>query len=146
MCDTMGAAEKLEGLCFISRTHRSLIDRRASARQRAFYTVVTFYAAIMAARLMGKLTLPIHSHLIFSLGVWGLVLTVACLFALYASGLHASNRVSRGLAHSAEGTIVSMLGLPPAEGAGKLVAKTRYWQMSMVFLLAASSGVVLTVL
>jgi hypothetical protein len=135
---------RLEALRFISETHRAVRNQRRTTQLQVFFTSATFYALIGAAKFTGKLQIPpVHPRL-FIAGAWFLIIAVATLSTVYLLGLNASNRVNRKLAENAEREIMRMVSLPNAEGAGKTIAKTYFWEIAMIVILASAVGISLT--
>jgi hypothetical protein len=66
------------------------------------------------------------------------------LSTAYLLGLNASNRVNRKLAENAEREIMRMVSLPDAEGAGKTIAKTYFWEIALIVIFASAVGISLT--
>jgi hypothetical protein len=52
--------------------------------------------------------------------------------------------VNRKLAENAEREIMRMVSLPDAEGAGKTIAKTYFWEIAMIVIFASAVGISLT--
>jgi hypothetical protein len=136
---------RVDALRFISEMHRTVRDQRRTTQFQVFLTTTTFYALIGAAQFTGKLQPPQHHRLCFILGAWFLILGVAILSSVYLLGLNASNRVNRKLAENAEREIGRMLGLPEAEGAGKTIAKTYFWEIAMISIFALAVGVSISI-
>jgi hypothetical protein len=135
---------RVEALRFISETHREVRNQRRTTQFQVFLTTTTFYALIGAAQFTGKLQPPQHHRLWFVLGAWFLIAGIAVLSSVYLLGLNASNRVNRKLAENAEREISRMLDLPEAEGAGKTIAKTYFWEIAVISVFALAVGVSIT--
>jgi hypothetical protein len=105
---------------------------------------LTFYAIIGAEKFTSKVTLPQTNRGTFLLVLWFLLIAIAVLSSIYIEGLHAANYVNRKLAEDAEHEISNALGLPGPKGAGRTLAKTRFWEMSLIFLFAFATGAVIT--
>ncbi len=135
---------RLDALRFVSETHRAVRNQRRTTQLQVFLTTTTFYALIGAALFTGKLRAPESHPVWFLLGAWFLVVAVAVLSSLYLLGLSASNHVNRKLAENAEREVGRMLNLPEAEGAGKAIAKTHYWEVAMIAVFALSLGISMT--
>ena len=138
------SADRFAALKFISETHRSLHDLRRAAELQAFFTTVSFYALIGAAKFTGKLEIGESHHSLFITGAWALLLAIAFLSSLYLWGLHKANTVNRRLAEKAEDQILAMLQLEKPEGTGSTLANTRVWQIAMIITLAIAVGCALT--
>jgi hypothetical protein len=135
---------RVDALRFISETHRTIRNQRRTTQFKVFLTTITFYTFIGAAQFTGKLQPPQHHRLFFVLGAWFLIAGVAVLSSVYLLGLDASNRVNRKLAENAEREISRMLNLPDAEGAGRTIAKTYFWEITMISIFALAVGVSIT--
>ncbi len=137
-------SERYEALKFISQTQRTLREQRRGSQTKAFFTTLTFYAIIGAEKFTSKVTLPQTNRGTFLLVLWFLLIAIAVLSSIYIEGLHAANYVNRKLAEDAEHEISNALGLPGPKGAGRTLAKTRFWEMSLIFLFAFATGAVIT--
>ncbi len=141
-------AEQRESLKNLSEIHRQIHQDRCRAESHGFFTVLTFFALLAAAKFTGKVTIP--SGDLFYWGAWIVIAVVAAVSSLYLYGLHKANSVNKGIAQSAEDAPIAMLteenieiGKP--KHAGKPVANTCLWQIVMITVFAAACGVCLTV-
>jgi hypothetical protein len=137
-------AERFESLRFISNTQRAARDQRRSTQIRAFFTTLTFFALIVAAKFTGKLALPQSYRELFLFSVWALLLGVALLSSIYLEGLHRANSVNREIAHNAEAQIMSAAGISSPTKAGTILAQTRYWEIALIFMFAVATRAAVT--
>lgn len=142
--DTIDWKDQFEALKFISETQRALREQRRKSENQGFYTAVTFFVLIGASKFTDKVEFPDENRVIFVVVIWVILLSVALLATVYLEGLHAANAVNRELAQNAEHRISNKLGLAGPTGAGKTIAKTRYWKQATIFIFAVSVGILLT--
>jgi len=149
MNETLGTERKLDALKFFSQTHRGLHEQRRKYETKAFFTALTFFALLGAARFTGKAALPTPLPEWLLIGIWVLVIVTAVVSALYLHGIHGANQVNKKFAQGAEEQIRRMLKDNGAEitdppRLGKAHAITRVWQIVMIVVFAAAAGFVLT--
>lgn len=149
MNETLDPERKLDALKFFSQTHRTLHDQRRKSERQVFFTTLTFFALLGAARFTGKAELPSPLPSKLLIGIWGLVIITGAISALYLHGIHGANQVNKEFAQRAEDQVRRMLKENGAEitdppGLGKAHAITRVWQIVMIVVFAAAAGFVLT--
>jgi hypothetical protein len=143
---SLSQSERIDVLRFISETHRKARAERRGVHSRTFFTTLTFFAALIAARFSDKVKPPDKHFALFCTVVWILVCVVAGLAAIHLLGLDAANRVNRKLAENAEGELMEMVGLPGPTNAGRWVARFYLWEVAMVVIFAVAAGISLTLL
>ena len=137
---------KLECLRFLSTRHRSIQYNRIKGEVQAFFTTLTFYALVAAARFTSKVDMP--DAMWFKILTWFLLLGVGAISSVYLCSLHKGSKINRTIAENAENAIIDIIKCTevlPKELRGKHPAKTKWWQILTIFLFAFSCAAIVTI-
>jgi len=150
MCETtLNSEQKLDALKFISQTQRDLHEQRQKHELKAFFTTVTLFALIAAARYTGQSVIPypLPTHLVIIIPV--IIGLIALVSTLYLNGIHSANVVNKDFAQKAENHIREVLKqngieiVAPSD-AEKHHAFTRLWQPVLIWILAIAATFLVT--
>ena len=142
----LAPSEKLDALKFLSETHRSLHDQRRRSETRAFFTTLTFFALVGAARFTGQASLPNSFPCWLLVALWVLLAVLAVASCMYLCVLHSANQVNKGIAEDAEKVIRRILeenaaGIAEPCAATKLTGKRPLiWQIVAIVVFAVAAG------
>lgn len=140
--------ERLSALQFISNTHRSLHDQRRKSETQAFFTALTFYALIGAARFTSVGTIPSPLPGMWNCAVWILVMAMAVISAVYLYVIHRANQVNKTIAETAESEIQRIIQINATNldkrPTRRKVAPTCVCQIIIIFIFAFASAALLT--
>jgi hypothetical protein len=140
--------EQVLALQFISTAHRNLHDQRRKSETRAFFTALTFFAIVGAARFTSTGVIPDPLPCGMRVTVWVLVMFVALISGVYLCVLHRSNQVNKDIAHHAETEIQRILqehGITPVKSRKPPCPYSALaCQVSVIFALAVASAISLT--
>lgn len=139
-----GLDKKIEILRFISETHRKAREERRGAHAKAFFTTLTFFAALAAARYLNDFK-AVPTSLTFTIFVWVALALVGALAVTHLFGLEAASRVNRELAQRAENELMKIVQLQSPSGAGRWVAQIYLWEAAMIATMAIIAGLSLTI-
>jgi hypothetical protein len=117
---------KIDGLKFVSQTHRAQFDGRRNYEYKIVFAVLSFYISTLAIIYGGQIVFPsyLNYKLIFPL----IFLCLAVGTAIFLGYLHFANNINKTFAENAENTINDLfMNKNPSEPSLFKLDNTTYW-------------------
>jgi hypothetical protein len=148
-------SDEIDGLKFLSETHRTLHDQRRKTETKVFFTTLSLYVLPVTAKFSSDKfpSLNCHRCIVWICGIalWG-------LSSGYLWKLHEANRVNKRFAQVSEDRIMEVLSLPKPSLGSKQDNSDRLrkvadylwqrpdwlWQSVIIFLFMVACSLLLT--
>jgi len=120
------AVDKLEGLKFLTQTHRSEFDERRKYEWKIIFTLLTFYIISIATKYGGNIHLPTDNK--FLSIVWSGFLALAIITSIFLGYIHMANNKNKTIAENAEEAIGMLINEIPILGMSLFsFEEKKYW-------------------